>query len=65
MVCPLMLELSLDAKKTTHAAVSEGCAGLPIGLVNSFCAFSFIVEGISGVQTRNAREEILLVVTVL
>lgn len=36
MVCPLMQELSLLARKTAQLAISDGCAGLPIGLVNSF-----------------------------
>lgn len=31
-----MHELSLLARNTTQVAISEGCAGLPIGLVNSF-----------------------------
>jgi len=51
IVCPLTHELSFDARKTTQVAISEGCAGLPIGLVNSFCARSFIVAGMSGVHT--------------
>lgn len=46
-----MHELSAHAKNTTHAAISDGCAGRPMGLVNSFCALSFIVAGISGVHT--------------
>lgn len=48
-----MHELSLDAKKTTHVAISEGCAALPMGLVNCSCALSFMVAGIRGVQTSN------------
>lgn len=50
-VCPLTQELSIEARKTTQLAISEGWAGRPIGLVNSFCAFSFIVAGINGVHT--------------
>lgn len=46
-----MKELSVEAKKTTHVAISEGCPGRPIGLVNSLIAFSLIVAGMSGVQT--------------
>ncbi len=46
-----MAVLSVDAKNTTHVAISLGCAGRPIGLVNCFWASSDIVEGIRGVQT--------------
>ena len=45
-----MNELSVEAKKTTHVATSEGCPGRPMGLVNSLIASSFIVAGMSGVQ---------------
>jgi hypothetical protein len=51
MVCPLIQELSIEARKTTQLAISLGWAGRPIGLVNSFWAFSFIVAGINGVHT--------------
>jgi hypothetical protein len=46
-----MEELSGEARKTKQVAISEGCEGRPIGLVNSDWAFSFIVAGIRGVQT--------------
>jgi hypothetical protein len=49
-LCPLINPLSLPARNTKQAATSLGCPGLPIGLVNSFCAWSLMVAGISGVQ---------------
>lgn len=49
-LCPEMKLLSALAKNTKQVATSLGCPGRPIGLVNSFCAFSFMVAGMSGVQ---------------
>lgn len=46
-----MAELSADARNTTQVAISLGCAGRPMGLVNDFCASSSIVAGIRGVHT--------------
>jgi hypothetical protein len=43
--------LSLLAKKTKQVAISLGCEGLPMGAVNCLMASSFMVAGMSGVQT--------------
>jgi hypothetical protein len=51
IVCPLMLDESVLARKTMQVAISLGCDGRPIGLVNCFCASSFMVAGMRGVQT--------------
>lgn len=51
IVCPLIHELSDEARNTTQVAISLGCAGRPIGAVNCFCCLVPIVELISGVQT--------------
>jgi hypothetical protein len=43
--------LSSLARNTKLVAISLGCAGRPSGEVKDFCASSFMVAGIRGVQT--------------
>ncbi len=49
-LCPDIKLLSALARNTKQVATSDGWPGLPIGLVKDFCASSFIVAGMSGVQ---------------